>query len=45
MDAGETEQQKKILELQAIIAKGLKGSNECRYKDDCEFACACPAIC
>src|SRR5712691_8080710 len=29
MDAGETEQQKKIPELQAIIAKGLKGINEC----------------
>jgi hypothetical protein len=45
MDAGETEQQKKIRELQAIIAKGLKGINECRYKTDCEFACACPGIC
>ena len=45
MDAGETEQQKKIQELQAIIAKGLKGINECRYKTDCEFACTCPGIC
>jgi len=45
MDAGETEQQKKIPELQAIIAKGLKGINECRYKSDCEFACACPGTC
>ena len=45
MDAGETEQKKKIPELQAIIAKGLKGINECRYKTDCEFACACPGTC
>ncbi len=45
MDAEETDQQKKILELQAIIAKGLKGINECRYKDECEFACACPGTC
>jgi hypothetical protein len=45
MDAGETEQQNKIQELQAIIAKGLKGINECRYKTDCEFACACPGTC
>ena len=45
MDAEETDQQKKIRELQAIIAKGLKGINDCRYKTDCEFACACPGIC
>jgi hypothetical protein len=45
MDAEETDQQKKILELQAIIAKGLKGINDCRYKTDCEFACACPGTC
>ena len=45
MDAGETDQQKKLPELQAIIAKGLKGINECRYKTDCEFASACPGTC
>ncbi len=45
MDAEETDQQKKIRELQAIIAKGLKGINECRYKTDCEFARACPGTC
>ena len=43
MDAEETEQQKKLRELQAIVAKGLKGINECRYKSDCEFARTCPA--
>lgn len=45
MDAEETEQQKKLPELQAIIAKGLKGINECRYQTDCEFACTCPGTC
>lgn len=45
MDAEETDQQKKIRELQAIIAKGLKGINECRYQNDCEFARACPGTC
>src|ERR1700694_3600829 len=45
MNAEETDQQKKIRELQAIIAKGLKGINDCRYKTDCEFACACPGTC
>ena len=45
MDAEETEQQKRIPELQAIIAKGLKGINECRYQSDCEFARTCPATC
>jgi len=45
MDAEETDQQKKILELRAIIAKGLQGINDCRYKTDCEFACACPGAC
>jgi hypothetical protein len=45
MDAEETDQQKKIRELQAIIAKGLKGINECRYQTDCEFARTCPGTC
>ncbi len=45
MDAEDTEQQKKIRELQEIVAKGLKGINECRYKAECEFACACPGTC
>jgi len=45
MDAGETEQQNKIRELQAIVAKGLKGINDCRYKTDCEFASTCPGTC
>src|ERR1700674_599464 len=45
MDAEETDQQKKIRELQAIIAKGLKGINDCRYKTECEFAGACPGTC
>lgn len=45
MDAEDTDQQKKIRELQAIIAKGLNGINDCRYKNECEFACACPGTC
>jgi hypothetical protein len=45
MDAEETQQQKKLRELQAIVAKGLKGINECRYKTDCEFARTCPGTC
>ncbi len=45
MDAEDTEQQKKIRELQEIVAKGLKGINECRYKAECEFACSCPGTC
>jgi hypothetical protein len=45
MDAEETEQQKKIRELQAVVARGLKGINDCRYKGECEFASACPGTC
>lgn len=45
MDAEETERLKKIPELQAIVAKGRQGINECRYKAECEFACACPGTC
>jgi len=44
-DAGETEQQKKNLELQAIIAKGLKEINEFLDKTDFEFAGACSGTC
>jgi len=45
MDAEETHKQNKIRELQAVVAKGLKGINECRYAADCEFARACPGTC
>jgi len=45
MDAEDTERQNKIRELQAVVAKGLKGINDCRYKSECEFASACPGTC
>ena len=45
MDAEETEKQNKIRELQAVVARGLKGINECRYQAECEFARACPGTC
>ena len=45
MDAEETDKQNRIRELQAVVAKGLKGINECRYAADCEFARACPGTC
>jgi hypothetical protein len=45
MDAEDTEQKKKIRELLAVVAKGKKGINECRYKADCEFARDCPGTC
>jgi len=45
MDTEDTEKQNKIRELQAVIAKGLKGINECRYQTDCEFAHECPGTC
>jgi hypothetical protein len=45
MDTEDTEKQNKIRELQAVVAKGLKGINECRYQTDCEFAHECPGTC
>ena len=45
MDAEDTQKQDKIRELQALVAKGKKGINDCRYKSDCEFARACPGTC
>jgi hypothetical protein len=45
MDAEDTQKQSKIRELQAVVAKGLKGINECRYQADCEFAHECPGTC
>jgi hypothetical protein len=45
MDAEDTEKQKKIRELEAVIAKGKQGINECRYKAECEFAKTCPGTC
>jgi len=45
MDAEDTEKQSKIRELQAVVAKGLKGINECRFQTDCEFAHECPGTC
>jgi hypothetical protein len=45
MDAEDTEQKKKIRELLAVVAKGKKGINECRYQSDCEFARECPGTC
>ena len=45
MDVEDTEQPKKIRELQAVVAKGLKGINDCRYKAECEFAHSCPGTC
>jgi hypothetical protein len=45
MDAEDTEKQKKIRELEAVIAKGKQGINECRYKATCEFAKICPGTC
>jgi hypothetical protein len=45
MDTEDTQKQSKIRELQAVVAKGLKGINECRYQTDCEFAHECPGTC
>jgi hypothetical protein len=45
MDAEETDKQNKIRQLQAVVARGLKGINECRYAAGCEFARACPGTC
>jgi len=45
MDAEDTEKQNKIRELLAVVAKGKKGINECRYQTDCEFARTCPGTC
>jgi len=48
MDAEDTQKQqkqKKIVALQRVVARGLKGINECRYKDQCQFARQCPATC
>jgi hypothetical protein len=45
MDAEDTEKQDRIKELQAIVAKGRSGINDCRYQSECEFARACPATC
>ena len=45
MDTEDTEKQNKIRELQAVVAKGLKGINECRFQTDCEFAHECPGTC
>ena len=46
MDAEETrKQQNRIAELQEVVAKGLRGINQCRYRDDCPFARQCPATC
>jgi hypothetical protein len=45
MDAEDTQKRKRIEELQAVVAKGLKGINDCRYQADCEFARECPGTC
>jgi len=45
MDTEDTQNQSKIRELQAVVAKGLKGINECRFQTDCEFAHECPGTC
>jgi hypothetical protein len=45
MDTEDTQKQNKIQELQAVVAKGLNGINECRYQTDCEFAHECPGTC
>jgi hypothetical protein len=45
MDAEETESQKKMRELLAVVAKGKKGINDCRYQAGCEFARECPGTC
>ena len=45
MDAEDTDNQKKIRELLAVVAKGKKGINDCRYQTDCEFARECPGTC
>jgi hypothetical protein len=46
VDTEETrKQENRIRELQEVVAKGLKGINLCRYREDCPFARHCPAIC
>jgi hypothetical protein len=44
MDAEETEKQK-LRVLQDLVARGLKGLNECRYQAECPFSRHCPAVC
>ena len=45
METEDTQNKNKIRELQAVVAKGLKGINECRFQADCEFAHECPGTC
>ena len=45
MDTEDTDKKNKIRELQAVVAKGLKGINECRFATECEFAHECPGTC
>lgn len=45
MDAEEKKNVKRILELQAVVARAQDGINECRYKAECEFARTCPGTC
>lgn len=45
MDAEDKKNAKRILELQALVAKALNGINDCRYKAECEFARTCPGTC
>ncbi|HYM49993.1 MAG TPA: hypothetical protein VET65_05405 [Candidatus Limnocylindrales bacterium] len=45
MDAEDTQKPKRLLALQATVAKSLKGINECQYKSECPFARQCPATC
>ncbi len=45
MEAEDTEKLKKIREFQEIVERGLKGINECRYKEECPYARQCPGVC
>jgi hypothetical protein len=45
MDAEDTEKENKLADLQAVVARGLSGINDCRYKSECEFARTCPGTC
>jgi hypothetical protein len=41
----DTESLKKIRELQEILARGRKGINNCRFKEECPYARQCPGVC
>jgi len=51
MDAAESDKNaekvktERMRELKLRIERGLKGVNECRFKDECARASQCPGAC